>query len=484
MLHRIPARHLSVSLVCLALSILSVLPVHAIPGLTLSRRSGPPTTVLAVSGSGFQADEPVTVSFDTLALATATASSAGDVALVRIDVPKTALPGDHLVRMVGQRSNTVAQAAFIVRTNWPMFQFSARRSGFNPYENVLNRTNVDKLAVAWKVPVTGLYPSLITVEGRVYTSARDGKMKVLDPRTGALLWTARYGGILAAESGRIYVVSGDGKLHAYKAAGCGASTCTPLWTATSGYTCKTCGFNTLVVENGIVYVSMLEGFDNKGRRYAFDGATGKQLWLTTTSNDWWGNTAAVASGKLYAPHSDDTTGTIYVMDATTGTILWKTRCGTEATVPVVVNGTIFMSSNSGRYDIYRVCGFNASAPGRRWERELGPASLPAVANGIVYIRGTDSDDNTGYRNGAFYALDARTGATIWKVPVGGGTPVVANEIVYTLDAKNLTMLDAATGAVLAMKPIEGDMVSSPVVVDGTVYLPSGGYLYAFRVPNP
>ena len=62
-----------------------------------------------------------------------------------------------------------------------------------------------------------------------------------------------------------------------------------------------------------------------------------------------------------------------------------------------------------------------------WKYHTGAeifSSGPAVANGVVYV-------GSGYGN-SVYALDASTGAFIWKYPTGAvqSSPAVANGVVY------------------------------------------------------
>src|SRR5438034_642068 len=65
-------------------------------------------------------------------------------------VPASALPGPHTVTATGMRSGLSASSRFLVRTNWTRFHFDLYNSGFNPYENVLNPSNVSGLVLKWK----------------------------------------------------------------------------------------------------------------------------------------------------------------------------------------------------------------------------------------------------------------------------------------------------------------------------------------------
>src|SRR5439155_502446 len=91
------------------------------------------------------------------------------------------------------------------------------------------------------------------------------------------------GGLRPAEGlrGVAYVGSGDGKLYAFAAAGCGASTCAPLWTAATGGPI----YSSPAVAGGTVYVG-----SNDDKLYAFAASgcgapTCAALWTGTTPGD-------------------------------------------------------------------------------------------------------------------------------------------------------------------------------------------------------
>src|SRR5437763_7957248 len=72
------------------------------PRVWLSRKVGPPTASMQVSGSGFGLNETVLVYFDDTTQIGSTTTNATGQFVVRVMVPKTALPGTHTVRATGQ----------------------------------------------------------------------------------------------------------------------------------------------------------------------------------------------------------------------------------------------------------------------------------------------------------------------------------------------------------------------------------------------
>jgi len=117
----------------------------AAPAVTLSVKTGPPTTNLQVSGSGFPAFAAIDIYFNTTDLALTAASSTGAFSGIAIQVPTSALPGTNWVTAVARVSGEAAQTAFDVQANWPQFHIGPGHSGHNLYENVLSTSTVGSL---------------------------------------------------------------------------------------------------------------------------------------------------------------------------------------------------------------------------------------------------------------------------------------------------------------------------------------------------
>ncbi|MDQ0465498.1 outer membrane protein assembly factor BamB [Caulobacter ginsengisoli] len=109
---------------------------------------------------------------------------------------------------------------------------------------------------------------------------------------------------------------------------------------------------------------------------------------------------------------------------------------------------------------------------------------PTLSGGAVLVGSAD---------GNLYALDARTGAELWRTPAGAGigsTPAVADGLVYVTTRRNrLLAVSAAAGKVRWSRDLGADLgsrglwdyyTSSPILLDGVLYVGSGdGGVYAF-----
>jgi outer membrane protein assembly factor BamB len=155
--------------------------------------------------------------------------------------------------------------------------------------------------------------------------------------------------------------------------------------------------------------------------------------------------------------------------------LWKytTGNGVHGACPAVVGGVVYIGSSD--YNFYAL---NATTGALIWKYTAGNGfgDCPAVAGGVVYI---GSDDYN------VYALNATTGALIWKYTTGfwvESSPAVANGIVYvgSLD-HSVYALNATTGALIWKYTTGNYVYSAPAVANGIVYVGSNDHnVYALN----
>ena len=380
------------------------------PAVTLSPTAGPPTSTVSVSGSNFGSYEAVDIYFDTTDEALAAANVQGAFSGINIPVPASAVPGTHWVTAVGRHSGLSAQAAFTVQTNWAEFGDVAQHTGVNPYENVLNPSNVTDLDLDWSAPTgAGIDSSSAVANGVVYVGSEDHNLYAFNAQTGAEVWSAPTSFYIdsspAVANGVVYVGSTDSNLYAFN-----AQTGAQLWKAPTGSYIST---SSPAVANGVVYVGSTDS-----NLYAFNAQTGAQLWKAPTGS-YIDSSPAVAHGVVYVGSEDHN---LYAFNAKTGVQLWKAPTGSYIdSSPAVANGVVYVGSDDD--NLYA---FNAQTGAQLWKAPTGNTILssPAVANGVVYV---GSDD------GSLYAFNAQTGAQLWSAVTGGSihsSPAVANGVVY------------------------------------------------------
>jgi outer membrane protein assembly factor BamB len=434
---------------------------NAAPSITLSKKSGPPTSKLLVSGHGFKPNVGVDIYFGTKDEALAVTNGKGEFDDAKVYALRSARPGKHWVTALERNNDKGAQQPFLVQTNWSQFRFEADHEGVNPFENVLNPRTVGDLDLKWSgAEASDSSPAVSN--GTVFFGSVDdgGSVYALDAETGAKLWsydTALVDSTPAVADGAVYVTSRI--VFALD-----ARSGTLLWSYSTGSRVLA----SPAVVDGVVYIS---SWDNNV--YALDARTGAKLWSHDTG-DWLWSSPAIANGTLYVGSQDYN---VYALDAHTGTELWASPIGgLVESSPAVSNGVVYVGSADDA-----VYALNANNGAELWSYPTNDyvVSSPAISNGVVYV---------GSNDGNLYALDAHTGAKLWSYSTGGGiwcSPTVANGVVYVGSAdQNIYALNADTGALLWIYLTGGQIQwSSPAVVNGMLYVGSDK-IYVFGLHHP
>jgi outer membrane protein assembly factor BamB len=441
-----------------------------IPAVRLSQATGPPTSTVQVSGTGFAAAKEVDVYFDATEVVLGFASPTGSFGPFPVKVPASATPGEHWISAEGRTSGPGEQVPFTVNTNWAQPGYSAARTGFNPYENVLSAADVSQVGQDWSYTTGGPVDSPpAVVDGLVYVSSggsgsppEGGSVYALNAATGARVWIYNTGHGLTAPAvanGVVYVSSGQ-SLYALN-----ASTGAKLWrqTAPTGQ-----ARIVAAVANGVLYVS------TGASLYALKASTGATLWSYTPAIGGVEGEVTVADGVVYVP-----TGNLTALNAATGAPQWTFSSPDVSftSAPAVANGVVYTGTSGGP-----VWALNAHTGAPLWDYGYDDDwSSPTVADGVVYVYEVEGEGDT-----TLYALNASTGAQLWIYDTnqagGAGAPAVANGVVYVNGFHgNLYALDASTGAGLWSPPVGPSFF--PAVVNGRVYVGSGDTMYAFGLPN-
>jgi len=432
---------------------------RAAPSISLSKKSGPPTSKILVSGRGFEPNVGVDIYFDTKDEALVVTNHQGEFDNAGIHAPRSAYPGKHWVTALERNNDKGAQQPFLVQTDWRQFHFDADGTRLNPYENVLSVSNAERLGLKWASSGGGGLSSPAVANGVVYVGSDDGNIYALNTRSGSKLWSYHTGSHVqsspAFANGVVYFGSADDTVYALS-----ASTGAKLWS----YTTENQVVSSPAVSNGIVYVTSTDN-----NVYALNAGTGAVLWSYTTGSQVV-SSPAVVNGVVYFNSNDNN---VYALNAHTGAKLWS-HAGGGPSSPAVANGVVYFGSVDDN-----VYALNANSGAELWSYTTGNYSVssPAVANGVVYV---GSDD------GNLYALNASTGTLLWRYPTTyeiESSPAVANGVVYVnSDNLNLYALDAETGALLWTYP-SGAGYSSPTIADGVVYIDSfeNSAIYAFSL---
>ncbi|MEE8129706.1 MAG: PQQ-binding-like beta-propeller repeat protein, partial [Vicinamibacterales bacterium] len=290
----------------------------------------------------------------------------------------------------------------------------------------------ETLQVRWSVPVGEGYANPLFSNGRIFQFARQGNDEVamaVDPTDGTILWRQAYS---AAQFEPVESAARHGKGP----------------------------FSTPVYDDGMLYT-----FGATGVLTAFDVTGGEIVWQHDSAGDFgspwvmFGNAMSpiVSDGLVVASIGTNDDGAIAAYDAKTGAERWIWRGdGPAYASPVVVelDGERQVVNFTERY----LVGLSVESGDLLWQRAYparagmniptpmllagGDTILAGTANGTYAVRVTQSDnqwsteevwengeitlrfstpvqkDNVlfGFTNrnrGAFFALDAETGETLW-----------------------------------------------------------------------
>lgn len=182
--------------------------------------------------------------------------------------------------------------------------------------------------------------------------------------------------------------------------------------------------------------------------------------------------------RLYLPL---TGGRVFCLDRETGALLWSAEPGGLISAPIAASGNVI-------YIATRKLAADGSEAGASllvvdkttgltvWVKDYPRAFTSPLAAGPdrLYVGSTD---------GAFYALDARSGEIIWKVAtqdvVRGQARVTAGGIAFGSDDGALRVVEAQTGKLIWKLQTGGKIIGQPASDERTFYFGSGdGYLYA------
>ncbi|MFD1020908.1 carboxypeptidase regulatory-like domain-containing protein [Thalassobacillus hwangdonensis] len=260
-------------------------------------------------------------------------------------------------------------------------------------------------------------------DGKVFVSGgADGNIHALDATNGRVLWSTDVGSPAIYEApvlkdGKLYVSSGlDGnaKLTALDAASGDELWNVPLEAPT--YAGPTLG-------DGMLFVG---SFNNEKLR-AFSMEDGTEVWSKTMEGEGFLSKTVYHEGTLYASASSTTMddGTLYAFDAATGDELWRAADvgDSQAASPIVYENMVIATSASE--PLLRA--FDKQTGELVWTNTEVGASYnngSISANGILFYAGKD---------GKFSGLDVYTGEvlTSYTLPVysTSNLPILSGQVV-------------------------------------------------------
>lgn len=338
---------------------------------------------------------------------------------------------------------------------WSMFHHDSTNTGYST-------TNApDNGCLTWCVPGVITLSSPTVANGKVYAASLiEDYFCCFDAGTGEIIWCEETGPVLfstpAVANGMVYIGTASGDIICFDAEMGGE----PIWNFYVDYQVN----SSPTVAYDKVYIGLYTG-----EIICLDAITGDYVWVYPMYGEVI-STPAVSNGKVYVGSHD---ANIYCLDADNGDWIWEfTTGGGIFSSPAVTDTTVIIGSHDG--SIYCL---DADTGDFIWEYSLGDSifASPAIAYGMVYAV---------TKNGYIVCLDAdNPDPPVWSNGLLGevvlASPAVADNIVLvaTLDGV-LVGFDALTGHDLWYSNLIGGPAGSPAIVDGNIYMISGGYLYS------
>jgi outer membrane protein assembly factor BamB len=286
----------------------------------------------------------------------------------------------------------------------------------------------EQLTQRWKVEVGTGYATPLIAGNRLYVFSRQGEeevMQALDAATGKSLWRTAYPTTFTMNSaavrhnagpkstpvlfnGRLYSIGMTGTVTAFDAASGkqlwqkpGTAALMPMYTTHS--------FSP-IVERGLVIFHV--GGHDKGALTAYDVNTGEVKWSWAGDGPGYGSPMIAEFGGIRQLVTN-TQGKLIGINPATGALLWEhpfeSSNFTNSLTPTVVGQTVMLSNNAKPATAISITRQNNKwLTATAWENPDGQSRM---TNTVVF---GDAIFGLSVRNmGQYYALDPKTGKTLW-----------------------------------------------------------------------
>ncbi|HEU4700833.1 MAG TPA: PQQ-binding-like beta-propeller repeat protein [Conexibacter sp.] len=276
----------------------------------------------------------------------------------------------------------------------------------------IDAASVDRLRVAWRLPLAAVYASTpIVLDGVVYAQDLMSNVYAVELASGRLRWRRDYGEIDTGPNG-VNVV--DGRVYgatASRAFALDAESGREVWSKLLARHPGDAIDMAPGYADGTVYVSTaVAGIGAVGTLWALDADSGRARWRwRQVPEDLWGHPEVNSGGGLWHPPAFDEDGALYVSTANPlpfpGRDRWpwgSSRPGANRWTNSIVKldpdtGELLWARQVLPHDIYD------------WDLQ-GPVILDRVGGRLLAI--------TCGKMGFVYAFDAADGRPVWERSVG------------------------------------------------------------------
>lgn len=218
----------------------------------------------------------------------------------------------------------------------------------------------------------------------------------------------------------------------------------------------------LLIDGKVIFLNY------SGKIMALDARSGTQVWSKTVGSEYlrpWGHHLASAIAVDDRIYIGTSSGKVYGLAHASGAEVWSIDIKSAVhTRPALVNGTLFVSSDSA------VHALDIAAGKQLWSRQFNNPTSPAVADNTLVV---------GSRDARVFGLDASTGADRWNIAHGPdwvtGDPVILDGIAYigSSDDKKYQAINLVSGALAWEIGTGGNVFAKPVFHGDVSYISAG-----------
>lgn len=424
-------------------------------------------------------------------------------------------------------------------SDWTMYRADISGTGANT-DGQITAANVAKLKTRWvNAYVFGYHPFESTpaeLDGVVYVSAGHS-LHALDFYTGTELWhfddvadepSTLFSSVAIDPTTRLaYYGSPDGRIYAVNTV-----THEGVWNVQLDRANKGAfTWSSPLVTNSKVYIGLASHDDNpcvRGAVFALDPVTGTTLWTHymvpagTLGGSVWsslsadpaehaiiattGNPCDEPPGSVQGGISNAQQDAIVALDWNTGATLWQYTAVTndqcdcdfgQGPVIFTTGGTEYVVAGNKAGIVYALNPPSQpqGSPHLAWQRQItlsgylgsgGIYSPPTYADGVVFFAGGPTVDGA-CGNGAIWALNATSGAVLWRQCTAAqvvGAASTSGGVLFVAQQGILVAYATATGHVLWKASQPGPAWGGVSIARGSVMSGSvAGKLYCYSIPT-
>jgi outer membrane protein assembly factor BamB len=451
----------------------AILPSTTGPHLTANPTFVAPGGTTTVNGGGFAHGELVTITYLNTTLGTEMTTSTGYLPDVVVQIPATAGFGLSALNASGGTSHKSATVAIDVLNDWDQVGYNATHTGSEPNDptffNLIAVGTNNFIHLAWNfVAGAPINASPVVANDVAYIADTAGIAYAVAVHNGGILWTWNGSGgspllntSIDPSQSLLFVTAANGELYAI-------STVTGLtvWSSLVGGTPTAPVF----AYNGVFVASSTGAVDR------FQENTGTLKWSVTLASGVSGAPAINLSGKLVM--LGEWNGEMVALSTANGTPQWTFATGgaIRAAATVYDDLAMFGSDDHSIYALYANNGtlkwkLATSAP----VRDTGALTVVTGPNQPLLAIGTKS--------GELLAVKVSNGAVSFHQNLSGS-------VVGVGVAEGMIIAERATGLINGIRnylafglykiQTTAWLASTPVVVDGTIYVTTGsGDLFVY-----